>query len=91
VIKFGLKIKTRGGMIVDSLLIAARDRADVERKVHQMYHQLRDPRMPRSPAGNQGREHQLRECDLFDQQGARLRPYAQKLVLKVTSSKNPLA
>lgn len=38
-IKFGFKIKTRGGTVVDNLAIAARDRADAERKVIQMYHQ----------------------------------------------------
>jgi hypothetical protein len=37
VIKFGFKIKTRGGMIVDNLQIAARDRAEAERKVDQIY------------------------------------------------------
>jgi len=38
VIKFGFKIKTRGGMVVDNLQIAARDRAEAERKVGQIYH-----------------------------------------------------
>ena len=37
-IKFGLKIKTRGGMAVDNLQVAARDRAEAERKVGQIYH-----------------------------------------------------
>ena len=37
-IKFGFKIKTRGGTVVDNLMIAARDRADAERKVMQIYH-----------------------------------------------------
>jgi hypothetical protein len=37
VIKFGFKIKTRGGMVVDNLQIAARDRAEAERKVGQIY------------------------------------------------------
>ncbi len=37
-IKFGFKIKTRGGTVVDHLMIAARDRADAERKVNQIYH-----------------------------------------------------
>ena len=37
-IKFGFKIKTRGGTAVDNLMIAARDRADAERKVNQIYH-----------------------------------------------------
>lgn len=37
-IKFGFKIKTRGGMLVDNLQVAARDRAEAERKVAQIYH-----------------------------------------------------
>ena len=37
-IKFGFKIKTRGGTVVDNLMIAARDRAEAERKVNQIYH-----------------------------------------------------
>jgi len=36
--KFGFKIKTRGGMIVDNLMVAARDRAEAERKITQIYH-----------------------------------------------------
>lgn len=37
-IKFGFKIKTRGGTVVDHLMIAARDRGEAERKVSQIYH-----------------------------------------------------
>ncbi len=37
-IKFGFRIKTRGGTLVDNLTIAARDRAEAERKITQMYH-----------------------------------------------------
>ncbi|MDB5808119.1 MAG: hypothetical protein JWN94_241 [Betaproteobacteria bacterium] len=37
-VKFGFKIRTRGGMVVDNLQIAARDRAEAERKVGQIYH-----------------------------------------------------
>jgi hypothetical protein len=37
VIKFGFKIKTRGGTVVDNLMIAARDRVEAERKVTQIY------------------------------------------------------
>ena len=37
-IKFGFKIKTRGGTLVDNLMIAARDRIEAERKVMQIYH-----------------------------------------------------
>lgn len=36
-LKFGFKIKTRSGTVVDNLLFAARDRADAERKVNQIY------------------------------------------------------
>jgi hypothetical protein len=36
-IKFGFKIKTRGGMVVDNLQIGARDRAEAEHKVTQIY------------------------------------------------------
>jgi hypothetical protein len=39
VIKFGFKIKTRSGTVVDNLMFAARDRMDAERKVTQIYHQ----------------------------------------------------
>jgi hypothetical protein len=37
-LKYGFKIKTRGGMIVDALMVAARDRTEAERKVAQIYH-----------------------------------------------------
>lgn len=37
-IKYGFKIKTRGGMIVDNLMVAARDRTEAERKLSQIYH-----------------------------------------------------
>jgi hypothetical protein len=37
VIKFGFKIKTRSGTVVDNLIFAARDRAEAERKVTQIY------------------------------------------------------
>ena len=36
-IKFGFKIKTRGGMLVDNLQVSARDRAEAERKISQIY------------------------------------------------------
>jgi hypothetical protein len=39
VIKFGFKIKTRSGTVVDNLMFAARDRLEAERKVNQIYHQ----------------------------------------------------
>ncbi len=36
-IKFGFRIKTRGGMVVDNLLVSARDRAEAEQKLNQIY------------------------------------------------------
>jgi hypothetical protein len=36
-IKFGFKIKTRGGMLVDNLQVSARDRTEAERKISQIY------------------------------------------------------
>lgn len=50
-IKFGFKIKTRSGTIVDNLMFAARDRIEAERKVTQIYqhceildcHELQQP------------------------------------------------
>ena len=36
-LKFGFRIRTRGGLAVDNLVIQARDRADAERKIVQMY------------------------------------------------------
>jgi len=38
-IKFGLKIRTRGGLAVDNLMVHARDQAEAERKIRQMYPQ----------------------------------------------------
>jgi len=35
--KFGLKIRTRSGLPVDNLVVHARDQAEAERKVTQMY------------------------------------------------------
>jgi hypothetical protein len=35
--KFGFRIRTRQGMVVDNLMIHGRDEADAERKVRQMY------------------------------------------------------
>ena len=36
-IKFGFRIRTRTGLIVDHLLIHGRDEVDAERKLRQMY------------------------------------------------------
>jgi hypothetical protein len=35
--KFGLKIRTRSGLPVDNLVVQARDQAEAERKITQMY------------------------------------------------------
>lgn len=37
--KFGFSIKTRGGSVVENLLVQARDRAEAEEKIRQIYHQ----------------------------------------------------
>jgi hypothetical protein len=37
-LKFGYRIRTRGGMVVDNLLVSARDRAEADRKIQQIYH-----------------------------------------------------
>ena len=37
--KYGFKIRTRGGMMVESLQVHARDREEAERKIKQIYHQ----------------------------------------------------
>ena len=35
--RYGFRIRTRGGLIVDNLLIQGRDEVDAERKLRQMY------------------------------------------------------
>ncbi len=35
--KFGLKIRTRSGLPVDNLVVQARNQAEAERKITQMY------------------------------------------------------
>ncbi len=35
--KFGLKIRTRSGLPVDNLVVQARDQAEAQRKISQMY------------------------------------------------------
>jgi hypothetical protein len=37
--KFGFKIRTRNGMLVENLMVQARDRAEAERRINQVYHQ----------------------------------------------------
>ena len=37
--KYGFKIRTRGGMMVENLQVHARDRDEAERKITQIYHQ----------------------------------------------------
>ncbi|MEK7439063.1 MAG: hypothetical protein AAB150_19500 [Pseudomonadota bacterium] len=41
VVKYGFRIRTRGGLIVDKLLIHGRDEVDAERKLRQMYQHCR--------------------------------------------------
>jgi hypothetical protein len=36
--KYGFKIRTRGGSEVDNLQVQARDRAEAEEKIRQIYH-----------------------------------------------------
>ena len=36
-LKFGFKIRTRGGMVVDNLQIPGRDQAEAEKKLLQIY------------------------------------------------------
>ena len=36
--KFGFRIRTRGGSVVDNLVIHGRDREEAERKLRQVYH-----------------------------------------------------
>jgi hypothetical protein len=37
--KFGFKLKTRNGMLVENLQVQAPDREEAERKINQIYHQ----------------------------------------------------
>jgi hypothetical protein len=36
--KYGLKIRTRGGSVVENLQVQARDRLEAEGKIRQIYH-----------------------------------------------------
>ncbi|MGH8618248.1 MAG: hypothetical protein ACREUW_11195 [Burkholderiales bacterium] len=36
--KFGFRIRTRNGLVVENLQVQAKDRADAERKLGQIYH-----------------------------------------------------
>jgi DNA-directed RNA polymerase specialized sigma54-like protein len=36
--KYGFKIKTRSGSLVENLQVQARDRAEAEQKIKQIYH-----------------------------------------------------
>jgi hypothetical protein len=36
--KYGFKIRTRGGSVVENLQVQARDRAEAEQKIYQIYH-----------------------------------------------------
>ncbi len=35
--KFGFRIKTRGGMVVENLMVQARDQAEAENRIRQIY------------------------------------------------------
>ena len=37
--KYGFKVKTRGGSVVENLQVHARDRAEAEQKITQIYRQ----------------------------------------------------
>jgi hypothetical protein len=37
--KYGFKIRTRGGLVVDNLQVQARDRAEADLKINQIYQQ----------------------------------------------------
>ena len=37
IVKFGFRIRTNSGLVVDNLLIHGRDEIDAERKLRQMY------------------------------------------------------
>ena len=37
--KYGFKIRTRSGSVVENLQVQARDRAEAEQKINQIYHQ----------------------------------------------------
>jgi hypothetical protein len=37
--KYGFKIRTRGGSVVENLQVQASDRAEAEQKIRQIYHQ----------------------------------------------------
>ncbi|MGE5524750.1 MAG: hypothetical protein ACM3SS_13620 [Rhodospirillaceae bacterium] len=36
--KFGFRIRTRNGLILDNLNVQARDRSEAERRINQIYH-----------------------------------------------------
>ena len=36
--KYGFRIRTRNGLILDNLSVQARDRSEAERRIHQIYH-----------------------------------------------------
>ena len=39
--KYGFKIRTRSGSLVENLQVQARDRAEAEQKINQIYHHAR--------------------------------------------------
>lgn len=68
-IKFGFKIRTRGGMVVDNLQIGASDRAEAERKVGQIYQRCEILECVELRA-SQGRAGGIRDEEGLDLEGA---------------------
>lgn len=54
IIKFGFRIRTRTGLVVDKVLIHGRDEADAERKLRQMYQHCRILQCTVHPPGKAG-------------------------------------
>jgi len=53
-IKFGFKIKTRGGMIVENLAVQARTREEAESRIRQIYQHCEILECNELAAGNRG-------------------------------------
>ena len=54
IMKFGFRIRTRTGLVVDKVLIHGRDEADAERKLRQMYQHCRILQCTAHPPGKTG-------------------------------------
>ena len=99
--KFGFRIRTRGGSVVDNLTIQGRDRDEAERKLRQVYHHcvvLEARELQESGAGGRLR---LRGGDHADRRrgparrrltaAARRRPRAARAAQSARAPKNPVA